>query len=309
MDVEAKPFLKWAGGKTQLINELESRLPSQVLKTKKIEKYFEPFIGGGAFYFYLMSNYKIKESYLSDINPELILTYNVIKNDVYELINLLSNIREEFIPKDFDDRKEYFLTVRKNFNSSLTDFDFDNYSHDHIERASQTIFMNKTCFNGLFRLNKKGEFNVPFGKYKNPAICDEDNLIAVSKILKNTKIFNASYEKSEKMIDENSLVYLDPPYRPLTNSANFTTYSKSGFNDDNQIELSQFFKRIADKEAKVILSNSDPKNADENDNFFDDLYSDFLIERVRAKRFINRDSSKRGPINEIIVRNYGWDNG
>lgn len=264
-----------------------------------------PSLGGGAIYFYLMSNYDIKESYILDINPELILTYNVIKNDVNELIDLLLEIKDDFIPKNYDERKKYYLKTRNDFNISLTNFDFGNYSDNHIKRASQTIFMNKTCFNGLFRLNKKGEFNVPFGKYKNPNICDEENLIAASKILKNTTIFNLSYEKSEDMIDENSLVYLDPPYRPLTNSANFTTYSKSGFNDNNQIELSQFYNRISKKGAKAILSNSDPKNADENDNFFDDLYSNFLIERITAKRFINRDSSKRGPINEIIVRNYG----
>ena len=302
--IQAKPFLKWAGGKTQLINEIESRLPEDIKKTKKINKYFEPFVGGGALFFYLVSNYCIKESFLYDVNKELILVYNTIKNNPKELIEELSGIREDFIPKDHDGRKEIFLDIRRKFNEAIPNFDYNTYSEEYILRSAYTIFMNKTCFNGLFRLNKKGEFNVPFGRYKNPNFCDEDNIYAVSNVLKNATITNASFLESEKLMDDKSLVYLDPPYRPLTDSASFTSYSEFDFNDDNQKELADFYKRISNKGAKAILSNSDPKNVDENDNFFDDLYADFQIDRVYAKRFINRDGNKRGPITEIMVKNY-----
>lgn len=302
--IEAKPFLKWAGGKGQLIPEIEKRLPAEIKNTKTIDKYFEPFIGGGALFFHLMSNYNVKKSYISDINDELILVYKTIQNDSKKLIDVLFNLKEEFLPLDHKERKSFYLNIRNEFNKELSGFDFKNYSSDFIKRAAYIIFMNKTCFNGLFRVNKKGEFNVPFGKYKNPLIYDAENINAVSKILKNTTIISASYLESEELIDEKSFVYLDPPYRPITKSANFTSYSKFDFTDENQIELGQYYKRISDKGAKVLLSNSDPKNEDEKDNFFDDLYNEFIIDRVLAKRSINRDKNKRGPITEILVRNY-----
>ena len=164
--------------------------------------------------------------------------------------------------------------------------------------------MNKTCFNGIFRLNRKGEFNVPHGKYKNPTICDVENITNVHYLLEDVEIKNTSYLSSEELIDEESLVYLDPPYRPLSRTSNFTSYSDNDFNDQNQIELSKYFKRISDKGAYVILSNSDPHNEDINDNFFDDLYKEFIIERISAKRSINSRGDKRGPINELLIRNY-----
>ena len=300
----AKPFLKWAGGKSKLISEIEKRFPKDIKESGKIERYFEPFVGGGALFFYLMSNYDVNESFIYDINSELIVVYKTIQNNPKELIDLLSEIKEEFIPKEHDGRKEFYLNIRKSFNENLYDFDFENYSSEFIERAAQIIFMNKTCFNGLFRVNKKGEFNVPFGKYKNPKIFDETNLMNASVALKNTKIINGSFLESEELIDDKSLVYLDPPYRPLSKSSNFTSYSKFDFNDDDQIELSEYYKRISKIGAKAILSNSDPKNTDENDNFFDDLYGDFVIDRVKAPRMINCNGNKRKPVNEILVKNY-----
>lgn len=303
-DIEVKPFLKWAGGKSQLLPTIEDNFPKEIKKSRKIDKYFEVFVGGGALYFHLMSNYEVKESYLYDINPELILTYNVIKNDPKDLIDLLLNLQEEYISLEQNGRKEYYFNIRSKFNECLTDFDFENYSNEHIIRASQIIFMNRTCFNGLFRLNQKGEFNVPHGRYKNPLICDKNNIMAVSKTLEDTHIINGNYDESEELIDENSLVYFDPPYRPLKNTSSFTTYAGFEFTDEHQIELAGFYKRISDKGAKALLSNSDPKNVDLNDNFFDDLYSEFTIERVQANRSINSKGSKRGKINEILVRNY-----
>lgn len=302
--VEPKPFLKWAGGKSKLICDIESRFPEDIKKTKVIDKYFEPFIGGGALFFYLMHNYDVKNSFINDINSELIVVYKTIQKNPKELIQLLYEIKEEFIPKNHDERKEFYLDIRKTFNEQLYDFNFEKYSLDFIERAAQTIFMNKTCFNGLFRVNKKGEFNVPFGRYKNPKIFVEDNLMAVSKALKNTKIVNGSFLDSEELIDENSLVYLDPPYRPISKSSSFTSYSKFDFNDDDQVELANYYKRISEVGAKAILSNSDPKNTDENDNFFDVLYRDFVIDRVKVPRMINCNGEGRKPINEILVRNY-----
>ncbi|MDR2623762.1 MAG: DNA adenine methylase [Methanobrevibacter sp.] len=301
---EAKPFLKWAGGKTQLVNEIESILPNVLTNNKKIKSYFEPFIGGGAVFFHLATNYNIKKAFLYDINKELILTYNAIKNDPDELINRLYALQDRFLPKDDHKRKEYYLTIRKKFNNDLGTFKFGDVDEKHIIRASYTIFLNKTCFNGLFRLNKKGEFNVPMGKYKNPTICDAENIKNVSKVLKIAEIFNKSYLYSEELINKESLVYLDPPYRPLNKTSNFTSYSEDEFNDNDQIELANYFSRISKIGAKAILSNSDPKNENENENFFDDLYANYDISRVRAKRFINRDGKKRGAINEILIKNY-----
>ncbi|KZX12804.1 DNA adenine methylase [Methanobrevibacter curvatus] len=309
---DAKPFLKWAGGKRQLIEKIENILPSNIRKSKKIDQYFEPFLGGGAIFFHLSTNYKIKESFIYDINKELILVYNTIKNDSDELINELSYIEENFSKLNDEKRKEFYLNTRKSFNHDLIDFDFNTFSKKHIKRASQTIFLNKTGFNGLFRLNKKGEFNVPMGRYKNPKICDFKNISNVSKILKNVKIFNKSFLDSERFISEKSLVYLDPPYRPLNKTSSFTSYSQNEFNDKEQRELADYFKRISKKGAYAILSNSDPKNEDPNDEFFDDIYKEFNITRVKAKRFINRNPKKRGDINEIIVTNYpkkGVNNG
>jgi len=301
----AKPFLKWAGGKSQLLTTIEDKFPKEIKKSRKIDKYFEVFVGGGALYFDLMNNYEVKESYIYDINPELILTYKVIKNNPKELIDLLFNLQEDYRPLEPEKRKKYYFDVRDDFNKNVENFDFeDEDSYAHIVRASQIIFMNKTCFNGLFRLNKKGEFNVPHGKYKNPLICDDKNIKAVSKTLKRTTIINGNYDESEDLIDENSLVYMDPPYRPLKTTSSFTTYAGFEFTDEHQIELGGFYKRISDKGAKAILSNSDPKNEDPNDNFFDDLYTDFNIYRVQAKRSINSNAKKRGAINEILVTNY-----
>lgn len=302
--IEAKPFLKWAGGKSQLIPEIELRLPSEIIKNKVIEEYFEPFIGGGALFFYLMSNYDVKKSYISDINEDLIVAYNTIKNSHKELIKQLKEFKSTYLSLNHEDRKIMYYEIRDKFNCLKENFDYDNYSKEHIIRTSYLIFLNKTCFNGLYRVNGDGNFNVPMGKYKNPLICDENNLTAISYILKDTTIVNVSYLESEKYISDKSFVYLDPPYRPISNSASFTSYTKSNFNDENQKELAEYYKRISKKGAKAILSNSDPKNENKDDNFFDDLYNDFSIDRVYAKRFINSNKNKRGPITEILVRNY-----
>lgn len=302
--INARPFLKWAGGKTQLLNDLNRRLPLSLVQNSEIERYVEPFVGGGALFFFLKKNYKIKESFLFDINKELIIGYKVIQNNVDDLVFELNAIEEKYLKLREEQRKDLYYKIRDNYNSQKDTFDYANYNSDWIKRAAYLIFLNKTCFNGLYRLNKKGEFNVPFGKYKNPNICDEENLFEVSKALKDTEIICADFEESKNYIHKDTLVYLDPPYRPLNATSNFTGYNEDGFNDDDQIRLAEFFREMDEKGAFLILSNSDPKNEDEKDNFFDELYSDFTIERVNAKRYINCNGNKRGNISELIIRNY-----
>lgn len=300
----AKPFLKWAGGKNQLLMEFDKRLPDPFNKIGSIERYVEPFVGGGAMFFFLKKHYTIQQSVLLDINPELVMAYQVIKNDHVKLLEMLKNIEENHLKMDEVGRKENYYKIRSLYNQELEEFDFTKYNNEWIKRTSYFIFMNKTCFNGLFRQNKKGEFNVPFGLYKNPKICDVTNIKGVNQALTDTEIICADFRDSEKYITKGTLVYLDPPYRPLTSTSNFTSYSKDGFNDFDQSNLASFFKRLDKTGAYLMLSNSDPKNEDVNDEFFDNLYSGYNIDRVQAKRNINRNASGRGIINELIVRNY-----
>lgn len=302
--VLAKPFLKWAGGKSQLIPELSSRLPKEITNSGKIDTYVEPFVGGGAFFFYLKSKFEIKTSYLFDINRELVVGYKTIQNNYKELILLLQEIESEYLQKDDDGRKEYFYNVREKYNKQILSFDYSNYNNKWIERASYLIFLNRTCFNGLFRQNSKGEFNVPCGKYKNPTICDKNNLKKVNSALQNTEIICGDFSESSNYVIKNSLVYFDPPYRPLTTTSSFTSYSKEDFGEEDQIRLAHYFKELDKRGAYLILSNSDPKNEDPNDDFFDILFKDFFIERVNAKRSINCDPKKRGEIKELIIRNF-----
>ncbi len=302
--INARPFLKWAGGKTQLLIEFQNRLPESIREKKLINNYIEPFIGGGAMFFFLKRNYEVKNSIIMDINKELIIGYKTLKNDYNAVIDKLCAIEETYLKKTDDKRKEFYYKIRDDYNEQMKDFDYKNYGENWIDRTSFLIFINKTCFNGLFRQNLKGGFNVPFGRYKNPKICDKDNIIEVGKALKNTEIINGDFTLSSHYIEKESLVYLDPPYRPLNKTSNFTSYSKDGFDDNDQHRLAQFFKEMDKKGAYLMLSNSDPKNEDPDDEFFDNLYKEYKIERVPAKRFINCDASKRGEINELIIRNY-----
>jgi len=302
--LNAKPFLKWAGGKNQLLMKFNERLPDHLREYGTIERYVEPFVGGGAMFFFLKGHYNIKESILLDINKELVMAYQVLKNDHKSLIDMLKDIEENHIKKDEKGRKKNYYLIRDVYNSEILDFDFENYNSQWIERTGYFIFMNKTCFNGLFRQNKKGEFNVPFGLYKNPKICDEININLVNQALMNTEIFCSDFIDSERYINEEAFVYLDPPYRPLTKTSNFTNYSKDGFNDFDQVKLAYFYKKMDQMGAYLMLSNSDPKNEDITDEFFDKIYKGYQIDRVSAKRNINRDALGRGVISELIVRNY-----
>lgn len=298
----AKPFLKWAGGKTQLLGQLEEHYPKKLIENK-IDIYVEPFIGSGAVFFDVIQKYDIKECFISDLNPDLVLTYNVVKFKVEELIGYLKSLQDLYQSYDIDEREKLFYEIRENFNS-LNINDYDKFDDKAVTKAGYFIFLNKTCFNGLFRVNSKGLFNVPFGKFKNPPICNSENLRAVSSLLQNTKIYCGDYQECFSYVTENTFVYFDPPYRPLNPTSSFTAYTGE-FNDKHQIELAQFYTKLAcEKNALLMLSNSDPKNHDENDNFFDDLYSSYNIYRVFAKRAINSKGSSRGAITEILVTNY-----
>lgn len=292
-----KPFLKWAGGKSQLLKEIEQYYP---FKNSTFTKYAEPFVGGGAVLFDILSKYDLEEVYISDINTELINTYTTIREHIDELLALLSLYQNEYIPKETEQRKVYYMTKRERFN----DLKVNGNEAENIEKAALMIFLNKTCFNGLFRVNKKGMFNVPMGAYKNPLICDEKNLIAVSEKLQNVKIVCGDYRESENFIDDHTFVYFDPPYRPLTETASFTAYTENLFNDEEQIELAEFVECMHKKGARVVVSNSDPKNSNTEDDFFDNIYSSHKIKRVEATRMINCNSEARGKIKELLISNF-----
>lgn len=290
---KAKPFVKWVGGKSQLLEEIRKKYPHC------IEKYCEPFVGGGAVLFDVLQNFQPKEILINDINKELINTYKQVKDNCEELILQLRKLQDCYINCTQEEQKIIFHEKRSRYNTiKIDDKDFEN-----LEKAALFIFLNKTCFNGLYRVNSKGLFNVPMGTYKNPKICNENNLRVVSEKLQKVTITCGDYSQCANFIDENTFVYIDPPYRPLTTTASFTSYSENEFGDKQQIELGEFVDKIAAKGAKVVVSNSDPKNVDENDNFFDNLYYKYFIERVNAVRAINSVGSKRGKLSELLITN------
>ena len=289
----AKPFVKWVGGKSQLLEEIRKKYP------QKIERYCEPFVGGGAVLFDILQKFQPKEVLINDINKELINTYLQVKNHCEELINQLNELQTQYKKLGQEDRKVLFYEKRTRYNALKVNGD----ELENLEKATLFIFLNKTCFNGLYRVNSKGLFNVPFNNAKNPLICDAENLRSCSQVLQNVILKTGDYKECESFIDEKTFVYIDPPYRPLTQTSAFTSYSENQFLDKEQIELAQFIDNIAKKGSTILASNSDPKNSDKEDNFFDDLYSDFEIERVSASRMINANSDKRGAISELLITN------
>ena len=295
--IECKPFIKWVGGKGQLLPEINKLYPIEL--GKNINKYAEIFLGGGAVLFDILSKYKLDEVYISDKNLELINAYKSIRDNIDILIKSLKEMEEQYIPLNNEDRKIYYYEKREEYNSLKINSEMNN-----IEKAILFIFLNKTCFNGLYRVNKKGKFNVPMGAYKKPKICDEENLKNVSLTLRNVKIVYADYRESEKFIDDKTFVYIDPPYRPLNITSSFTSYTENDFNDKEQIELAEYINVLNKKGAKIVISNSDPKNNDIDDNFFDKLYKNYNINRVKATRMLNSNASLRGAINELLITNY-----
>lgn len=294
--IKAKPFLKWAGGKTQLLPTIDSFLPDTFSGEEDVT-YIEPFVGGGAMLFYMLQKYpNIKRAVINDINPHLIKTYTVIRDEPYLLIYALNELQTTFKAlEDYDKQKELYLDIRNRFNQQhLTD----------VEEAAYMIFLNRTCFNGLYRENSKGGFNVPFGRYSNPTICDEDLILADSELLQKVKIMNGDFSNTAEHIQGYTFFYFDPPYRPLDATSSFNSYVKVSFDDNEQIRLKNFYSGISDCGCYAMLSNSDCKGRNAEDDFFDRLYEDFFIERVFAKRCINANASKRGTLTELLIRNY-----
>ena len=298
MSEKIRPFVKWAGGKGSLIPQLNNFYPYE-LKNGIIERYIEPFVGGGAVLIDILQKYDIQEVYAFDINIDLINSYNVIKCNVEELINNLKQMETEYLQLGQEERKKYFYNIRNEYNN----YELEE-NEQNIQRAAQFIYLNRTCFNGLYRVNKNGKFNVPVGSYKNPTICDEENLRQLSQLIQNVQFQYGDYSKSMEYVTENTFVYFDPPYRPLNVTSGFTSYTKEDFNDENQKELARFYGELNVRNAKLMLSNSNPKNINKEDTFFDNIYQGFNINQIQASRMINANSSGRGKISEILVTNY-----
>jgi DNA adenine methylase len=267
-------IIKWAGGKKQLLAQFEPLFPN------RIEHYYDPFIGGGAVALYISKHFKPKEVYLSDINEELINVYTVIRDNVEELIRELKEYKKNH-------SKELYYKVRAINPKTISD----------VERASRFIYLNKTCFNGLYRVNSKGEFNVPMGNYKNPAICSERDLREASKLLKGARIEVAQFYEGIKGAKKGDFVYFDPPYYPISKTSSFTSYTKDAFLEKEQSKLAEVFKELDKKKCHVMLSNSDT-------DFIKNLYENYDIRKVKATRMINCIAEKRGKINEVVVTNY-----
>ena len=291
----AKPFLKWAGGKTQLLEEIRKSLPENF---DQKETFIEPFVGSGAVLFWMLNKFpNIKKAVINDVNTDLIITYKAIKNDVARVVTQLKKWEQEYhqFKTDADVRKVYYYEKRALFNSR---------SEDKVTKAALFIYLNRTCFNGLYRVNKSNGFNVPIGSYKTPMICDEENLFAVSEVLQKVEILNGDFEETIQHVKGQTFFYFDPPYKPLSDSSSFNSYAKGGFNDPEQIRLRDYCTKLHNEGHSWVLSNSDVKGWIEDGDFFDNLYADYSISRVLARRAINSKSDRRGLLNELLIKNY-----
>ncbi|MFA6334780.1 MAG: DNA adenine methylase [Bacteroidales bacterium] len=282
MTIKAKPFIKWVGGKTQLIESIEKTLPENFAKLNNVT-YIEPFVGGGAVLFWILQQYpNITKAIINDINPDLTIAYKTIKETPSELVQFLQIIQDEYLPLNEEKRKECYLNNRDRFNTKTL---------DSVENTALFIFLNCTCFNGLYRVNSKGLFNVPFGRYANPKICDKHTIFADSELLQKVEILTGDFEETLKYASNNSFFYFDPPYKPLSETSSFNSYSKEDFTDQEQIRLGNFCKKIDMLGYNFVLSNSDVKGKNPNDDFFDDLYEQFnIIKRVYATRMVNANT-------------------
>lgn len=299
MSTEAKPFLKWAGGKGQLISQLEHHLPLD-LKEQEFT-YIEPFVGGGALLFYMLQHFpNIKRAVINDVNTYLITAYQVIKNTPDDLIERLADLEEQYFSLVEEvEKKKFYLQVRDIFNNDKL---------DDIDRSKYLIFLNRTCFNGLYRVNAKGKFNVPFGRHLHPTICNAEVIKADSQVLNRVEmvILNGDFGMTQKyMSDGYNFFYFDPPYRPLNATSSFNSYSKEDFNDDEQIRLRDYCAFLNENpNVKWMLSNADCSAKNPDDTFFEKIYADFSINRVYASRAINANPSKRGKLTELLIKNY-----
>lgn len=292
---KSKPFLKWAGGKTQLLPEIEKRFP---FGKNDSFSYVEPFIGSGAVLFWLLDNYpNIQQIIINDANADLSMVYQILAEHVEEVINYLETWQKEYhaVDENSEAKKIYYYQKRDLFNDR---------QNDKIVQSALVIFLNRTCYNGLFRVNRANQFNVPIGSYKKPLICDADNLYAVSEKLRNVKILQTDFEETLNFIDHKAFFYFDPPYKPLSKTSSFNAYSHNEFDDNEQIRLKNFCDLLHQQGHLWLLSNSDPRALDADNHFFDNLYGNYTIERVLASRNINSRGDRRGKLTELLIRNY-----
>ena len=283
-----KPFIKWVGGKGQLISTIENELPARFFKNKPMT-YIEPFVGGGAILFWILKNKKIEKAIINDINSDLTKAYLTVKDNVIELILYLKEIQNKYdnLPT-LTKRTDYYLENREKYNTKIL---------DNVDNTALFIFLNKTCFNGLYRVNSKGKFNVPFGKYEKPTICDENTLLADSELLQKVEILNGDFEQTINYTDDKSFFYFDPPYKPISKTSSFNSYASEVFDDNEQLRLKKFSDKLHNNGNFWLLSNSD-------NDFFDNLYSDYKISRVWATRAVNCKANGRGKLTEILIKNY-----
>ena len=289
--MKAKPFVKWVGGKGQLIDQLEALLPADFDQWENVT-YIEPFVGGGAMLFHMLQAHpNIKSAIINDINPDLTTCYKVVRENPSKLVLSLKEIQKEYYSLQSEEsRKQFYLLMRDEFNTKAL---------DPLRNTTLFFFLNRTCFNGLYRVNRAGLFNVPFGKYETPTICDANTIYADSELLQNVEVLTGDYQQTLSRAEGNTLFYFDPPYRPLNNTSSFNDYAKEAFNDLAQKRLKEFCDQVEKGGYKFMLSNSDCK-----DMFFDDLYLQYTIARVWAARSVNANPRKRGKLQEILVRNY-----
>lgn len=291
-----KPILKWAGGKSSLINEITKHFPAYVYERDFC--LIEPFVGGGAVSFWALSNLPhLKKLIINDYNTDLINLYSVIREQSHQFIDEVQNLQRMYDQlQTIEDKKPIYYQLRDLFNER---------SQSNIIQASLFVFLNKTGFNGLYRVNKNNQFNVPIGSYKKPQLINSHNVLRLSEKLKNVEILAGDFEQTLEFIPQNMpcLFYIDPPYRPISDTASFTAYANNSFDDDEQKRLAQFCRKIHKLGHDFILSNSDPKNHNINDDFFDELYSGFNIQRIQANRAISAKGSGRASINELLIIN------
>ena len=301
----AVPFVKWAGGKRQLIPELSKRLPPGFGEVG-MRRYAEPFVGGGALLFELCGRGMIDEALICDFNQDLVLAYTSIRDVLSGVMEQLERMQERYDSTEHQLRKEMYFSLREEFNSSRAGFDYETESESWPMRTAQMIFLNKTGFNGLYRVNRKGGFNVPPSDMRDKRIFDQENIESVSEALQRVEIRRGDFEECLDWVDSNTLVYFDPPYRPIVETS-FTTYSTSVFDDAEQIRLADFCWVLASAGASVMTSNSDPRNTNSEDDFFDRIYPKdrgFEIHSIRANRSINSDGGGRGDVGELIITSY-----
>jgi DNA adenine methylase len=297
--MQTKPFLKWAGGKSQLIMDIEKALPKEFISQKFT--YIEPFVGSGAVLFWILNNFpNMEKAIINDINSDLTNAYQIIAVKPKEVISILKQFQNEYHALELieEKKREYFYSKRELFNTRST---------DKVTQAALFIFLNRTCFNGLFRVNRNNCFNVPIGSYKKPTICDEENILGVSEALRKVEILTGDYEQTLKYAEKPAFFYFDPPYKPLSKTSSFNSYSKNEFDDSEQIRLGYFCKTLDSLGHFWMLSNSYLKSEKTDDNFFDEIYDNFNINSVYARRMINADPLKRGELKESLITNYIGD--